>query len=365
MQSKWKLWLIPLAIILAFGLFRGGDIWGKGETSKAKPMQTVSTRAVTKTRVENTLLLTGSIEAINEAIISAKVSMGGRVSSILVENGDQVSAGQSLVVLDSQDYLNRLTAAEAALKIAEANLSTAQADYQRYQELYQQGAISAKEFEAMEAAYAIAEAQVSSAAATVATQQEDLKNTTITAPISGLVANRNVKTGQMVSPQSGPLMTVQDISSVYVVVNIEQKDLAVIKKGLPAEIRVDAFGDKIFHGVVEVINPVANEGARVFATKIKVANGEGLLKPGMFAKAEIKTGEAVEVLTIPQGALTTKQGLYFVFIPDGDKVKRVQVEIGQVINQLVEVKKGLAEGQQVVVTNVNKLMDQEKVNFAK
>ena len=363
MKSKWKLWLIPLVVILAFGFFKGGDIWGKGETVKAKPIQTVSTQAVAKTKQENALTLTGSIEAINEAIISAKVSTGGRVSSILVENGDQVAAGQSLVLLETQDYVNRLTAAQAALKIAEANLTTAKADYQRYEELHRQEAISPKEFEGMAAAYAIAEAQVSSAAATVATQQEDLSNTTITSPIKGLVANRSVKTGQMVSPQSGPVMTVQDISSVYVVVNIEQKDLAIIKKGLKATISVDAFGDRKFSGVVEVINPVANQGARVFETKIKVANGEGLLKPGMFAKVEVKTGETLDVLTIPQGALTTKQGLYFAFVPEGDQVKRVQIEIGQVINQLVEVKKGLTEGQQVVITNVNKLKDQDQVKF--
>ncbi|SHK93691.1 efflux RND transporter periplasmic adaptor subunit [Desulforamulus aeronauticus] len=365
MKSKWKLWLIPVIAVLAFGVLKGGNIWGKGETTKVAPMQTVAITQVEKVKVENTLTLTGSIEAVKESIISTKVSTGGRISSILVENGDQVTAGQALVTLEQQDFLHILAMRQADLKKAESGLITAKADLQRYQELYQQGAISPKEYEAVEAALQVAEATVSSATAGVAMAQEDLTNATMIAPIGGLVANRNVKTGQMVSAQSGSLMTVQDISSVYVVVNTPQKDLAIMKKGLKTEATVDAFGDKKFTGTVEVINPVANQGARVFETKIKVDNPELLLKPGMFAKVGVKTGEAVEVLAIPQGALTSKQGMYFVFVPEGNKVKRVQIEIGQVINQMVEIKKGLTEGQQIVVTNVNKLKDQDLVTAVK
>ncbi len=365
MKSKWKLWLIPLVAVLVIGVIKGGSIWQKNENAKEPPIQSVTTAKVERVKVENALALTGSIEAVKESIISAKVSTGGRVSSILVQNGDPVAAGRALVTLEQQDFLHILTMRQADLKKAESGLITSQADLQRYQELYQQGAISPKEYEAVEAALQVAEATVSSAAAGVAMAQEDLTNATILSPIGGLVANRNVKAGQMVSAQSGSLMTVQDISSVYVVVNTPQKDLAIIKKGLKAEATVDAFGDKKFTGTVEVINPVANQGARVFETKIKVDNPEQLLKPGMFAKIGVKTGEAVDVLAIPQGALTSKQGMYFVFVPEGNKVKRVQIEIGQIINELVEVKKGLTEGQRIVVTNVNKLKDQDLVTVAK
>lgn len=362
MKRKWKLWLIPVVAVLAFGVIKGDSLWGKSETRQDLPVQTVATRAVAKVKVENALALTGSIEAYHQAVISAKVS--GRVSKVTVENGDQVAAGQPLVLLETQDFVNTLAMHQAALKKAETGLTTARADFQRYQELHKQGAISQKEFEGAEAALKMAEADASSAAAVVASAQEALQNATISSPISGLVANRNVTTGQMVSPQGQTLMTIEDISAVYVVVNIEQKDLAKVKPGLKADVTVDAYGDKKFNGVVEVINPVANKGARVFETKIKVDNPQKLLKPGMFAKVQVKTGEAVDTLTVPQAALTTKQGMYFVFVPEGNKVKRVQVEIGQIIDQSVEIKKGLTEGQQVVITNVNKLKDQDLVKIA-
>ncbi|ABO51457.1 efflux transporter, RND family, MFP subunit [Desulforamulus reducens MI-1] len=364
MKSKWKLWLIPVVLIVAFSVFKGGASWDKKEIKQDVAVPTVATRQVSKVNIENSLSVTGSIEAFHQAVIFAKVP-SGRVSKVAVQNGDRVAAGQSLIYLESQSFANTLKINQATLKKAETGLATARSDYQRFQELYQQGAVSQKEFEDKEAAVKLAEAEASSAAAAVATAEEDLQNSTITSPIAGLVANRSVTTGQMVSPQGSSLMSVEDLSSVYVVVNIEQKDLSMIKPGLKADVTVDAYGNKKFTGVVEVVNPVAKKEARVFETKIKVDNKDILLKPGMFAKVQIKIGETKEVLTVPQAALASKQGMYFVFLPNGDKVKRQQVEIGQIINQLVEVKSGLSEGQQVVVTNVNKLKDQDKVKIAK
>ena len=362
MKNKWKLWLVPVAVILAVGIVKGGSLWGKDQKPQSPVVTTVAVKEVTKVKSENALELTGSIEAFNEAIISAKVS--GRVSQVAVENGDQAVPGQPLVLLESEDFIHALTSSQAALKKAETGLATARLNYQRFEELHKEGAVSQKEFEDVEAALKMAEADASSAAAAVATAEEALRNATITSSLGGLVANRDVTTGQVVVPGT-VLMAVEDISSVYAVTHIEQKDLALMKKGLKAEIKVDSYADRNFDGVVEVINPVASKGARVFETKIKVDNKDHLLKPGMFARVKVKTGEAVDVLTVPQAALTTKQGMYFVFVPDGDKVKRLQVEIGRVIDQSVEIKSGLSEGQKVVTTNVNKLKDQDRIKIAK
>lgn len=359
---KWKLWLIPVAAVLAFGILRGGALWGKDDVvPEDVHIQTVATAAAQKVTKEDNLSLTGNVEACRQAIISSKVA--GRVEQVLVENGLAVSAGQPLVRLESQDYVNALTISQAALKKAETNLATTQNNYQRFKELHQQGAVSQKDFEDMEMALKIAEADAASAVAAAASAGETLRNATISSPLAGMVANKNVTTGQVLSPGI-PLMTVEDISSVYIVVNIEQKDVSRVKQGLKAEVTVDGFGSQSFEGVVEIINPVAKSGARVFETKIKVQNKDLLLKPGMFAKVQIKTGDAEEVLAISQAALSSKQGMFFVFLPDGDKVKRQQVEIGQLIGEMVEIKSGLNDGQQVVITNVNKLKDQDKVKIA-
>ena len=359
MKHRWKLWLAPLVVILALGLWKGGEfLKQKKDTSPQERVQAVSVNEVGKVKIEETVPLTGSLEALHEGVISPKVP--GRVSQVLVENGAVVTAGQPLVLLEDTEYVNALAIARATLKKAEANLASARINYERFRELYQGNVISEKDFEDAQTGLNLAEADTAAAAAAAANAEESLRGATVVSPFDGVVSNRNVTLGQMVSAGSS-LMAVEDISSVYVVVNVEQKDLGRVKPGLPAEVTVDSFVSRGFAGVVEIINPSANKNARVFETKIKVGNGEGLLKPGMFASVQIKTGEEGEALVVPQNSLVSIQGMFFAFVAEGDRVKRQQVEIGQVIGQLVQIKSGLTAGQKIVVTNVNKLKDQDKI----
>ena len=367
MKSKFKLWLLPLIAILAVGVYigvhKGGDFLQKQKAPQQQEnlqLQTVVTKPIEKIKKESTIDLTGSVEALHEAVISAKT--GGRVSKVNVENGSAVSTGNQLVLLESQEFTNALDVNRATLEKAKANLEIIQSNYTRMQTLFKEAAVSKKDFEEVETGLKVAEAEVNAASAAVANAQENLNNTTVSSPISGLVANRSVTMGQVVAAGT-QLMAVEDISGVYVVVNIEQSDLAKIKLGQQAKVAVDTYRDRSFTGTVEIINPSANKSARVFSTKIKVNNRDHLLKPGMFAKVSIKTGESKEVPVVPQEALASVQGMYFVFIADGDKAKRQQVEIGEMINQSVEIKSGLSAGQKVIVTNVNKLKDQDRIRF--
>ena len=169
--------------------------------------------------------------------------------------------------------------------------------------------------------------------------------------------------GQMVAPGT-PLMLVQDMDTVWVTINIEQKKCDVMKPGLPALINVEGSKTEL-KGTVKIINPAANIAARVFETRIKVDNSEHLLKTGMFVRVKILVGSDKEVLAVPQNALVSKDGLFFLFTVDKDKISRQQVTVGDVFNQMVEVKSGLKVGQQVVISNVNKLKDQDLVRVSR
>lgn len=359
MKHGWKLWLAPLVLILALGLWKGGGfLKQKDDTFTRESVQTVAAHEVGKVKIEDAVSLTGSLEALHDGVISPKVP--GRVSRVLVENGAVVTAGQPLVLLEDTEYANALSIARATQKKAEANLASARINYERFRELFQGNVISEKEFEDVQTGLNIAEADAAAAAAAAANAEESLRGATVVSPFDGVVSNSNVTPGQMAAAGT-PLMNVQDISSVYVVVNVEQSDLGRVKTGLPAEVTVDSFDSIGFAGVVEIINPSANKNARVFETKIKVGNGEGLLKPGMFAGVRIMTGEEGEALAVPQNSLVSIQGMYFAYVAEGDRALRRQVEIGRVIDQLVEIKSGLTEGQKIIVTNVNKLKDQDKI----
>lgn len=362
MKYKWKFWLIPLILILFLGFVVKVNILDKRNKAPVYVnVQTVKTITAEKIKNENVLEYTGSIKAFNEALISAKTP--GRVSQVLVDNGVMVAAGQPLVLLENQEYNNALAASQAALKKAEANLANVKANYNRIKELYGQGAVSQKDFEDIESGLKIAEADAASAAAGVAGAEESLRNTAISSPISGVTANRNVAVGQYASPGT-PLMAVEDISSVYVVINIEQVNLGKIKPGQKATATVDAFADRQFEGEVKIINPAADSSGRVFEVKVRLNNPEHLLKPGMFAKVKIATGGVQEILAVPQNAITSIQGMYFIFIADGEKAKRQQVEIGQVVDQSVEIKAGVNENQKIIVSNTNQLKDGDKIKIA-
>ncbi|PKM77969.1 MAG: efflux RND transporter periplasmic adaptor subunit [Firmicutes bacterium HGW-Firmicutes-15] len=359
MKSKWKLWLIPILFLVIIGLWKSSAIWKHPSVQTiTDTVPTVNIKKAALLKKENALQLTGTLEAHETAIISPKSA--GRTSQVLVENGTAVTAGQALVMIENQDYLNLLAAAQADLKKAEAKLVSTKTDFERLKELYKNGAISNKDLQDIEMGLKVAEADVEAAAAAAANARNSLDNTTICAPISGIVSNRNVNLGQMLSAGL-PLMTVEDISSVYALVNIQQQELSLLKPGLKADVTVDAYGTRRFSGSLTIINPSASSAARVFQAKIKLDNLEQLLRSGMFVRVKIYTGEDQNVLTVPRDALTSQNGLYYVFSPDGGQVKRQQVQIGSIMDQMVEITSGLKEGQPIVVSNVNKLKDQDRI----
>ncbi len=360
MKSKWKLWLVAVAaIIIVFILAR--VIINRSSTQVAGPahLKTVVAQTVARTQKQPTLVLTGSIEAAQEAVVSSKVA--GRVASVAVDNGDAVSAGQTLFQLDDSDYRNALTISQAALAKAQASLESARNDYKRSKSLFDASALSAKDLEGAQTALDVAQADAGSAGAAVESASDSLQNTSVSSPISGVAADCSVKIGQFLSPGTA-LLKVEGISTVRAVVNVEQNDLAAIKTGLAAKVTTDAYSGHTFDGTVEAINPVAGASTRVFETKIRVANSDQLLRPGMFVKVEIETGAPVSVIAVPQNAVVSNAGLYYVFLLEGGRVKRQQVQAGQVMGQLVEVISGLAEGQKVVLSDVSTLNDGDQVN---
>lgn len=363
MKNKWYRWLISAVVIVLILVLARGCLKPDNQEMAASA-KAVRAQPVSKIKMEPALELTGNVEAFNEVLISAKVA--GRVSEVLVHNGEFVSSGQPLVQLDDSDFRNTLVVSQANLTKAKANLETTRNNFERAKSLFENKAISAKEFEAAEAALHVAEADANSAEAVVNSSQNSLANASISSPIDGVAANCTVKVGEYLSPGLSPtLLKVEDVSSVYVVVNVEQNNLGLLNHGLNAEVTTDTYGGQVFTGTVEVINPVAGKANRVFETKIRIANEKKLLRPGMFVKVKIKTGEAVDIIAIPQNAIISKAGLFYVFLAEGDHVKRQQVQVGQVMNQIVEIRSGLSEGQKVVTTDVSVLKDQDLVIIKK
>lgn len=359
---KLKYWIVPIVILIAsFAVFRSG-VFSSGKTQLQTNTAGLNVKISAAQYIDTIpkLMLNGSIEGKTAATISAKLA--GRIEEVMVQEGQQVKAGDPLARLESTELANSVRTAQDAVSKAQVNYEMAVKDYNRYQTLFDQGATSAQTLDSAESKKRIAQADLSSAINSQSNAEQQYGYGVITAPVDGVVANVTVTVGQVVSPGAA-LMAVQDISQVYAVVNVEQKDLGLIKQGQPAEVTVDTYADKIFAGTVEMINPEAGSTNRMFRTKVKVDNTDGSLKSGMFSKIQLATGEAAKMLTIPQAAIIQKQGIYYVFIVENDKVTRHQVEVGITSGDMIEIKSGLQPGDKLAVSNVSQLKDGDVVKI--
>jgi RND family efflux transporter MFP subunit len=357
-------WLIVGVLILGMILVSryGLPSWLKGGTEQADGKKvSVTVEHVKPANKVPKIQLTGSLEGQTSVLISAKIS--GRIEQLLVEDGQPVKAGQALVRMESVELANQVRIGSSTVQKAKAAYDNALTDYKRYETLFSQNAVSKQLLDAKATTLAVAEADYGAAVASLSSAREQYGYANVTASVDGVVANRNMSIGQVVAAGQ-TLMTLEDISSIYAVVNVEQKHIGLLRQGQAAEVAVDAYPGRTFAGTVEVINPVAGSNTRTFRTKIKVPNTGGLLKPGMFAKAGIVTGGETTSLAVPQSALVQSKGLFYVFVLDGEKVKRKQVETGEILGDLIEVK-GIEAGSPIISSNVNKLKDGDTVLVVK
>lgn len=363
MKRLSKKWIIPLVLFagLTF-LLRSGVLAGSKEQVKASELSiTVNATEAKMTDIVPVLSFSGSLEGQTSATIGAKIS--GRIEQVLVQEGQAVKAGDPLVKLEAVELANTVRQAADVVRKGQANYDLAVNDYNRYKTLYDKGAVSEQQLDNAKAKLKTAEADLSSAAANHSSTQQQYSYGLIGSPIDGVIANKEVTVGQIVAPGTA-LMLVQDIHRVYAVVNVEQRDLGKIKIGQKANITVDAYPDMVFTGIVEVMNPDAGSASRMFKTKIAIDNTAGDLKPGMFAKVEVVTGESAQILAVPQSALIQKQGISYVYKLENGKAVRKLVEIGEVTGTSIVVKTGLQAGEQVISSNVNRLKDGDAVKVS-
>ncbi|MBD2307274.1 efflux RND transporter periplasmic adaptor subunit [Chroococcidiopsis sp. FACHB-1243] len=182
---------------------------------------------------------------------------------------------------------------------------------------------------------------------------------TVTAPISGRVADREVTIGQSFQDAGGKLMTIVNDSRVYATANIYEKDLDKVKKGQPVKVTVASMPDRTFTGRITVIGSVVEGETRVVPVKAEIENSSGVLKPGMFAQLEVLTDRtSTALLAIPSSAVVEANGKQMVYIQNGNAYQPAEVMLGQTSGDMVEVKSGLFEGDEIVTQRAPQLYAQ-------
>ncbi len=299
----------------------------------------VEVAAVAKRPISASYAGTANLEAPGEAQVVAKTS--GVLLQLLAEEGDQVKAGQVLARIDPDRPRLEMERARATVRKLENN-------YTRSQELLASKLVSAEasdqirfDLEAARAVYELA--------------QLELSYTNIVAPIDGVIAQRSVKPGNLIQLNSS-LFRIVDNSRLEAVLNVPERDLATMKPGLAVRMSADAMPGKVFDGVIDRVSPVVDGGSGTFRVVTAFPGGQGL-RPGMFGRIEVVYDQRTDALTVPRVALLEDAGETAVFAVREAKAVRVPIEVGHMSGELVEVRKGLIEGEQVVTAGKITLRD--------
>ncbi|WP_017315870.1 efflux RND transporter periplasmic adaptor subunit [Mastigocladopsis repens] len=207
-----------------------------------------------------------------------------------------------------------------------------------------------------ESAVEVAKKRIQLSNATYQTRLQQLGNSanakglvTVTAPISGKVADREVTIGQSFEDAGGKLMTIANDSRVYATANIYEKDLGKVKTGQQVNLKVASVPNRTFTGRIAVVGSVVEDETRVVPVKAEINNLDGVLKPGMFAELEVLTDQtSTAILAIPNSAVVEANGKKQVYVQNGNAYQPVELTLGQTSGDMVEVKTGLFEGDLIV-----------------
>lgn len=362
--------LISLVILLLLVALLGG-CGKKTVTQEEEALVPVEITTTQVADLAHTLNTTGEIVAGAEVTVAPKVT--GRVAALHVKVGDKVSRGQVLFELDATESRNAKTLSEAGVGVARAGLNKAkqavtdaELNYNRTKALYDSQAVSKAQFDQAESALSnarigvqLAEEQLVQAEATLQNAQENYNNFTVTSPLSGLVASVNIENGELASPQATALTVVQ-LDNVKVKLNLSENVIVSVKQGTEVPVTINSL-NKTLKGTVASVGPKADPTTRAFPVEIRLNNEQGEIKAGMVAVLNLETGVSQGTIAIPADALLERNGQYWVFVVEDGKAKEITVKKGITSDQLVEIKEGLQQGQDVIVSGNHLVADGQKV----
>ena len=340
-----------LAVLFGLGFVKFTQIQGFIQLAKSgafePPPTAVTTEVAQQSAWQPTLEAVGSIAAVNGVTVST--DLAGIVREIAFGSGSKVHAGDLIVRLDT-------TQEEAQLHQAEAQRDWAAITLKRDKDLVEKHAISQSEYDNAEASYRQTQAAVDQFKALIARK-------TLRAAFDGVAGIRQVNLGQYLK-EGDPVVTLQSFDPIYANFMLPQQDLSKLVVGQPVTLRVDAYSDRSFNGVVTAINCLVDQATRNVQVQATLANPDARLHPGMFAKVSVSMSDTKNVIAIPATAIHYAPYGDSIFVvtamkdQTGKDVKAVKeqfVKVGQSRGDMISIVSGLKPGQEVVTSGVFRL----------
>lgn len=342
--------VVVIAVLAALAIFMFG---GSGEKAAAPAGdQGQSLPAVTvivpgRQDVPAVISTTGSLAARRDMQVGVP-GEGGQVVRVLAEPGQWVGAGQTLAVIDRQVQAQEAQQLAAQIEVARADLQLAESELQRGQALVGRGFISQADIDRKRATRDAAAARVRVAQATLGAARARIGRLDIRAPAAGLVLDRNIEVGQVVSGGSGWVFRMAQGGEMELLARLPQTDLSRLNVGVPVTV-TPVGSDQTYQGTIWQISPVIDPQTRQGEARILVPYNREL-RPGGFASAQIRAGSVTAPLLPESAVLTDDAGTYVMVVGPNNTVQRRAVRVGSVTDRGVVVADGLSGNEQVVAS---------------
>lgn len=349
-----------------------------GAKTDQKKARIITVGTITPLKEDLPIRLAYTADIIPNQVVNVFSRVDGYIAKLHVDKGDFVQANRLLVEIDHTDYQHAVNQAKANLAAAKAKVSQQQAAVRnasltltRMQALIKDQFVSQQDldnaqvnFDGATAALESLQAQVKQMEVALAQAETNLAYSYIRAPFAGYVAERNLDQGAYVtnatastSTNSRGILSLHDIETVRILIEVVEKDIPLIHIGQKADVRAEAYPDRVFEGTVTRIVQALNRATRTMTVEIDLPNKGRNLKGGMFARVEALVGTHPQALQIPIDAVSRLEDAQYVYIVEEGKAKRVAVEIGAREGNRVEITKGLTGGEQVIVSGKDLVHD--------
>jgi RND family efflux transporter MFP subunit len=338
---------------------------------------TVELTPVVRKDMIDTILVVGNL--IGAATVDAVPRGQGRLDAVYVKLGDSVRRGQAIAKIEDREIVEQIKQAEATLAVSQATIRQREADLklaknnmERSKSLFERDLLPRQTFDDTDARYQAAQAQLELALAQLQQTQSrlnelkiNLANTVITSPVDGFVGKRTLDPGASVGVNTS-FISVVDIRTVRLVINVVEKDLRRIHQGTPVDVEVDAYPGETFTGRVARLAPILDPATRTAQVEIEIPNSTYRLKPGMYARARFTVEKHDQALVVPTLAVVDLQGKLGVWLPadEGDTTVFNPVTIGIEQQDFTEVSSGLKEGQRIITTGAAALRPGDRIVMA-
>jgi RND family efflux transporter MFP subunit len=336
---------------------------GSREPAVDLPPLSVTVEALAPVSWDAGLEVTAGVEPYRRA--TPGTILMGRITKIVRREGDRVRSGELLALVESRDVAARLAQAEAALGGARSAEENARALRGRMERLYPKDAASKRSLDDAVAAHEGALAALDAAREGVAAARIQESYAEVRAPFDGVITQRHVEAGDMAAP-GVPFFVIEEVTRLKIEASVPESRATGLRAGRPVAVRVDALGEHPRAGTLEEILPSADPRSRTFTVRVVLANPDGDLKPGMFARLRLESATGREVIAVPERALHRRGPLTGIYIVDDTGHARLRwITVGETRDGLTEVLTGLEEGARIITDAPGGLGDGRRVEPAR